>query len=60
MKQFELGPRIRDWDRAPFAARQLQQHVVRQLRNVDGYRAAGDVVEEFEVMAGNLLWSEFW
>ena len=33
----ELGPRIRDAHRAPFTARQLQQHLVRQLRNVDRY-----------------------
>ena len=42
------------------AARQLQQHLVGQLRDVDRYPHGGDVVEEFEVMAGSLLWFELW
>jgi len=43
-----------------FAARQLQQHLVGQLRNVDRYPHDGRRVQDFEVMAGNLLWSELW
>ena len=56
----DLGLGVRDAQRTSLAARQLQQHLMRQLRNVDRYPHAGDVVEDFEVMAGSLLWSELW
>jgi hypothetical protein len=46
----ELGFRVRDAHRAPFAARQLEQHLVGQLRSVDRYPHD----------EGSLLWSELW
>ena len=59
-KSIELPLRIRDPDRAAFAARKFQQHLVRQLGNVDRYPHGRRVIEDFEVMAGSLLWFELW